>query len=110
MVRQAVRQAVPMHVAALRMALHVPSSTSLKAKRSVVKHLVETSRRRFGVSACEVDDHDVWQSAVLGFAVVAPSAGHAALLLDRAERFVWSHPDVEVVESSRHWVEVEADR
>jgi uncharacterized protein YlxP (DUF503 family) len=47
---------------------------------------------------------------VLGFAVVAPSAGHASELLDRAERFVWAHPEVEVVETSRHWVEVEADR
>lgn len=99
-----------MHVAALRMALHIPSSTSLKAKRSVVRHLVETARRRFGVSACEVENHDRRQSAVLGFAVVTPSARHAAELLDRTERFVWSHPEVEVVEASRHWVDVEAER
>jgi uncharacterized protein len=99
-----------MHVAAMRIELHIPQSTSLKAKRSVVRHLVETSRRRFGVSGCEVGEHDRWQSAVLGFAVVAPSARHAAELLDRAERFVWSHPEVEVVESSRHWIDVEADR
>lgn len=99
-----------MHVAALRMGLHIPTATSLKAKRSVVRHLVETSRRRFGVSACEVASHDRWQAAVLGFAVVASTARHADELLDRAERFVWSHPDVEVVEASRHWVDVEAER
>lgn len=99
-----------MHVAALRIALRIPSSTSLKAKRSVVRHLVEASRRRFGVSASEVDAHDRHQAAVLGFAVVAPDARHAGELLDRAARFVWSHPDVEVVETSRHWVEVESER
>lgn len=99
-----------MHVAALRIDLHIPSSTSLKAKRSVVRHLVETARRRFGVSVSEVAAHDRWQAASLGFAVVAPTAGHARELLDRAERFVWSHPDVEVVTSSRHWLDVEADR
>jgi uncharacterized protein YlxP (DUF503 family) len=99
-----------MHVAALRMALHIPSSNSLKAKRSVVRHLVESSRRRFGVSACEVEGHDRWQAAVLGFAVVAPDARHADELLDRAERFVWSHAEVDVLETSRHWVEVEAGR
>ena len=99
-----------MHVAALRIELHIPQSTSLKAKRSVVRHLVEASRRRYGVSACEAADHDRWQSAVLGFAVVAPTARHAQDLLDKTERFVWSHPEIEVVAASRHWLDVEADR
>lgn len=99
-----------MHVAALRVHLRIPLSTSLKAKRSVVRHLVETSRRRFGVSACEASDHDRLQSAVIGFAVVAPSPGRAEELLERTERFVWSHAEVEVVETSRHWLEVEAGR
>jgi uncharacterized protein YlxP (DUF503 family) len=96
-----------MYVVALRMELHIPQSTSLKAKRSVVRHLVEASRRRFGVSACEVADHDRWQSAVVGFSVVAPAPRHATELLDRTERFVWSHPEIEVVETSRHWLEVD---
>jgi uncharacterized protein len=107
--RLAPRKAVGMHVAALRITIRIPQSSSLKAKRSVVRHLVESARRRVGVSACEVAAHDRWQLAVLGFAVVAPDAGHATELLDRAERFVWSRPDVEVVGSSRHWVEVDAE-
>ena len=102
--------AVRMYVAAMRIALRIPQSNSLKAKRSVVRHLVELSRRRFGVSASEVAEHDRWQLAVLGFAVVAPSARRATELLDLTERFVWSHPEVEVVDTSRHWVEVEAER
>ncbi len=104
------RQAVEMHVAALRITLRIPQSTSLKAKRSVIRHLVESARRRFGVSACEVAEQDRWQLAVLGFAVVAPSASYADELLDRTERFVWSHPEVEVVGASRHWVDVEHER
>lgn len=99
-----------MHVAALRVTIRIPASTSLKAKRSVVRHLVEASRQRFGVSAAEVDEHDRWQLAVLGFSTVASSARHATDLLDRTERFVWSHPDVEVVGTSRHWLDVEAER
>lgn len=98
-----------MYVAALRVELHIPHSTSLKAKRSVVRHLVETSRRRFGVSACEVAEHDRHQFAVLGFSVVAPDPGFAGQLLDRTERFVWSHPEVEVVGASRHWLDVDPD-
>jgi uncharacterized protein YlxP (DUF503 family) len=96
-----------MHVSALRITLHIPNSGSLKAKRSVVRHLVETARRRFGVSACEVAEQDRWQLAVLGFAVVAPDASRATELLDRTERFVWSHPEIEVVGASRHWLEVD---
>ena len=106
---RAKRKAVGMHVGALRITIRVPASGSLKAKRSVVRHLVETARRRFGVSASEVGEQDRWQLAVLGFAVVAPSASRASELLDRTERFIWSHPEIEVVGSSRHWLELEAD-
>ena len=62
-----------MHVAALEMELHIPTSNSLKAKRAVVRHIVETARRRYGVAASEVDHHDVWQRAGLGFSAVAPT-------------------------------------
>ncbi len=98
-----------MYVAALRVSIRIPHSTSLKAKRSVVRHLVDTSRHRFGVSASEVETHDRWQAAVLGFATVASSAHHAGELLDRTERFVWSDPDVEVVEVTRHWLDIDAE-
>ena len=88
--------------------LHIGSSGSLKDKRAVVRHVVETARRRFGVSASEVAHHDLWQRAGLGFAFVAPSAGRVEEVLDEVERFVWSHPEVEVVSVSRHWLEHDA--
>lgn len=94
-----------MYVAALEVELHLPATASLKAKRSVVRHLVETSRQRFGVSASEVAHHDRWQRAGLGFSVVAPSAAHAGQLLDRLERFIWSHPEIEVISIARHWLD-----
>jgi len=96
-----------MHVAALEMELHIGASDSLKAKRSVVRHIIETSRRRYGVSASEVAYHDLWQRAGLGFATVAPDAHHVEEILDRVERFVWSHPEVTVVSSVRHWLDVD---
>lgn len=96
-----------MHVLALRMEVHIGQATSLKAKRAVVRPLVEGARHRFGVSAAEVGLHDQWQRAVVGFAVVAPTVSQAELLIDRVERFVWSHPEVDVVERHRAWVEVD---
>jgi len=96
------------HVAALEMELHLAGCGSLKEKRSVVRHVVETSRRRFGVSASEVSHHDRWQRAGIGFSVVTPDASHAVGILDRVERFVWSHPEITVISSSRHWLEIES--
>ncbi len=96
-----------MYVAALRMDLHISQSASLKHRRSVVRHLVETSRHRFGVSAAEVDPHDLWQRAAIGFAAVASTPAHAEHLVEQAERFVWSHPEVEVLSSERGWVELD---
>ena len=98
-----------MYVGALRIEIHIPSTRSLKAKRSVVKHLIETSRQRFGVSASEVAHHDLWQRAGLGFCVVAPTAAHAQHLLDQVERFVWAHPQIEVISVDRHWLETDVD-
>ena len=70
----------PMFVLAMEVDLHVNDSQSLKAKRQVVKSLVDTARHRFGVSAAEIGGQDLWQRATLGFAVVAPnvrgSSGH----------------------------------
>jgi uncharacterized protein len=94
-----------MYVGALEIEIHVPAAGSLKAKRSVVRHLIEASRQRFGVSASEVSHHDLWQRAGLGFSVVAPSAAHAEHLLDQVERYVWSHPEITVISVDRHWLE-----
>jgi uncharacterized protein len=98
---------VSMFVAALEIELHLADSGSLKEKRAVVRHLVEVARRRYGVSVSEVAHHDRWQRAGLGFSVVAPSAGRAEEVLDRVERFVWSHPEVSVVSSERHWLDLD---
>ncbi|HXQ75418.1 MAG TPA: DUF503 domain-containing protein [Acidimicrobiales bacterium] len=89
------------------MELHLPGSGSLKEKRSVIRHLLETSRRRFGVSGSEVDHHDLRQRASLGFALVAPTAGRVEEVLDRVERFVWSDPRVTVLSSARHWLDLD---
>jgi uncharacterized protein len=94
-----------MYVCALTVELHIPDSASLKAKRKVVKHLVETVRVRFGVAAAEVGYHDQWQRSELGFAAVASTTGHVEELLDSIERFVWSHPEVTVINMYRTWLE-----
>jgi len=83
----------------------IESSRSLKDKRAVVRHILDSARRRFAVSASEIAHHDKWQRAELGFAVVAVDAAHVTEVLDAVERFVWAHPEVAVTASERHWIE-----
>ena len=93
------------HVATLEVDLHLPAARSLKAKRAIVRPLVEGLRNRFGVAAAEVEHQDLWQRAGVAVAAVAGSASHVSDVLDACERFVWSHPEVEVIGSDRRWLE-----
>ena len=94
-----------MHVAALTLDLHLPQSRSLKAKRAIVRPILEGARHRFSVAAAEVSHQDQWQRAGLGVAAVASTPSHVTEVLDRVERFVWSFPEVEVVSAERRWLE-----
>jgi uncharacterized protein len=98
---------VALYVLALAVDVRIPEAHSLKEKRSVIRTIVDGARRRFGASTAETGLHDVHQRSELGFVVVAESVGQATELIDSVERFVWSFPEIEVVTSDRHWMEVE---
>jgi uncharacterized protein YlxP (DUF503 family) len=96
-----------MYAGALTLELHLPESHSLKAKRAIIKPVIEGCRRRFQVAAAEVDHQDAWQRAALGFSAVSGRAGQVTEVLDKVERFVWSFPELEVVSASRSWLDRE---
>ena len=60
-----------MFVGIVRIELHIPASTSLKDKRSVVKGLKERIRNRVHAAVAEVDHLELWQRAALGVVVVS---------------------------------------
>lgn len=99
---------VGMHVAAVQFDIHINESRSLKAKRAVVRPIVEGLRHRFSVAAAEVEHHDQWQRAGIGAAVVASTVAHVEEVLDSVERFVWSHPEIEVLEARRSWLDTDS--
>ena len=94
-----------MHVLAFEVELRLPAADSLKAKRSIINPILDGSRRRFGVAAAETEDQDVWNLASLGFVAVSGSSRHTADIIDQVDRFVWSFPEVEVIETFRTWLE-----
>lgn len=79
-----------MVVAVARLELHVPESRSLKAKRQVVRRILDRTRAKFHVAAAEVDYQQTWQRTALGFAVVSADRRHADTMIQKIIGFVES--------------------
>ena len=94
-----------MHVLAVEVDLRLPDAHSLKDKRQVVRSILDTNRRRYGVAAAEVAHQDHWQRAVLGFAAVGSTAAHVEEVIGAVEDAIWAHPAVEVLSMVRSWLE-----
>jgi len=98
---------VPLHVLALEVDLRLIDSRSLKDKRSILRPILDGSKRRFSVSVAETDHQDEWRRSTLAFCAVSSSTGLVTKVLDDVERFVWSFPEVEVLDAQRHWLETD---
>lgn len=94
-----------MHVLAVELDLRLPHCQSLKDKRSALRPVIDGLRNRHPVAVSEVDHQDLWQRAAIGMAVVSSSPSHAEQMMDEAERFVWSFPEIEVLGAATHWLE-----
>ncbi|MEL7157641.1 MAG: DUF503 domain-containing protein [Actinomycetota bacterium] len=92
-----------MHVLIMRADLHLPVSQSLKAKRSSITPVVRHIDAQTGVAAAEVDFADKWQRTMLGITAVGGSTSHLEHTMDDIERYLWSRPDIEVLELIRSW-------
>jgi uncharacterized protein YlxP (DUF503 family) len=57
-------------VGVLKVRLLLPENHSLKGKRGVLKRIQARVANQFNVSVTECGDHDLWQSAVLGFGLI----------------------------------------
>jgi uncharacterized protein YlxP (DUF503 family) len=63
-----------------------------------------TSPTPYQVAAAEVGDENLWQRARLGFAAVSNSQQHTTEVIDRVSRFVWSFPEIAVIDEERTWL------
>jgi uncharacterized protein YlxP (DUF503 family) len=89
-----------MVVGVCQILLSLPGVTSLKAKRSIVRKVLDRTANRFNVSAAEVGRQDVHRQAVLGFAVVSGDRRHANAMLDSIASFVEGAADAVVMDRS----------
>ncbi len=96
-----------MFVLALDVELRLAGCTSLKDKRGALRPVIDGLRHRHNVSVAETGHQDQWQRSRLGVAVVSSHPEHGEEVMDSVERLIWSRPDVEVVQSSRHWMDID---
>lgn len=91
-----------MVVGVLRLDLQLYSPGNLKEKRSIVKSLLGRCRERFPVSCAEIDWHDTWQRAGLGFAFVASGIdANPDALFEKIEAEILRSGAAEICDSSR---------
>lgn len=88
-----------MFVGYARYDLRLPSCTSLKDKRSVIRGLTSMLHQRFRCSVGEVEHQDLRQRAAMGVAIVAPTSYHAQRVLREVGRHVETHPGVELLDT-----------
>lgn len=78
--------------------LFVPDKNSLKGKRQVIKSIKDRVRNKYNVSIAEVADHDLWQRAVLGIALVGNEKKFVNQVMDKVLDLIRSTPLVEVID------------
>jgi len=88
-----------MIVAAARITLMIPNNHSLKGKRQVVRSLVEKVRHRFEAAIAEVEDHDLWQKAQLGVALVGNDSRLLQRRLDQIMQYLENQHLAEIIDS-----------
>jgi len=98
---------VGVHAAAITFDLHVPESRSLKAKRAVIRPIVDGLRHRFHLSVAETGHLDQWQRAEIGVAIVAATDDRVREVLDTVERFVASAEGIELLGTEVAWFDPE---
>ena len=83
-------------IGVIQIELSIPWADSLKDKRRAIKGLKEKVRNRFNVSVAEVDENDVWRTAVLGIAAAANDVKFIQSVCQKVVNFIEEHPDTDL--------------
>lgn len=87
-----------MRAAALRVELHLPGPQSLKAKRAILRPVIEGIKRLGSFSVAEVGHQDSWQRAAIGVAIVARDGESLAMQIAKLRRYLDTRLEVEVLD------------
>lgn len=85
----------------VKVKIYAPWVHSLKEKRMIVKSICAKVRNKYNVSIAEVEDQDIHQSIVLGFACVTTDNAHADQMIDNVIGFMEGNTEGEIIHIER---------
>ncbi len=87
-----------MVVGIIKFSIHIPETRSLKAKRQVVRRLLQKANGRFkNIAISEVGSHDLWQKAEIGVSAVGVDHQVINSLLDQVLDYFEEFEDIEII-------------
>ena len=93
---------IPMVVSMIQIIFEIPDITNIKEKRRIVKSIMEKLRRRFRMSAAEVDLQDSLTFAQIGGALVSNSRTFGETVLRKAFDMIEKETPVRIQDMSIH--------
>jgi len=91
-----------MVVSMIQFIFEIPDVDNIKEKRRVIKSVMEKMRRRFRMSAAEVDLQDSLSFAQIGGALVSNSRVHGETVLRKAFDMIEKETPVRIQDMSIH--------
>lgn len=76
------------HIATCIIQLNLSGVRSLKEKRRIVKSIRSRLPRQFNVAVAEIDEHDVWQTAVIGLVSIGNDAAYLHGLMEKSVAWI----------------------
>lgn len=76
------------HIATCIIELNLSGVRSLKEKRRIVKSILSRLPRQFNVAVAEIDNHDVWHSAVIALVTVGNDMAYLHGLLEKSVAWI----------------------
>lgn len=86
-----------MVIGVLQLDLRLYGPQNLKQKRGVIQKILARCRNRFPASCAEIGHQDLWQRALLGFAVISSSEQVVAPILTRIEDEVLASAELDLI-------------
>jgi len=86
----------------MQIIFEIPDAGSIKEKRRVIKSVMEKLRRRFHLSAAEVDLQDSLAFSQIGAALVSNSRAHGETVLQKAFNMIDKENPVRIQDMKIH--------
>ena len=79
---------------------------SLKAKRRIIKTIINGLTNKFGISVAEIGDNDVYEFSGIGFAVVGNDKALVNSIIDKVFNFAESMGVAEIIDTQMEMINI----